>query len=312
MEMKNPVNLSMEYFQKLLRNNSKGEPTMPAEIIKGSEVAEQLREEMKTEVAQLKERGIVPKLTVILIGDDPASHSYVRGKERASNEIGIDSDIIRMKADITEQTLLQEIAKLNDDDTVNGILVQLPLPSHINEQKVIEAISPEKDVDGFHPINIGRMMVGQDTFLPCTPYGILTLLRTKHIKIDGSHAVIIGRSNIVGKPMGQLLLNENATVTYCHSHTKDLASHTKNADILIVAIGREHAIDESFVKQGAAIIDVGVNRTSEGTLTGDVDFEAVKDVASYITPVPKGVGAMTITMLLANTIKAAKRRNERA
>lgn len=284
---------------------------MTAEIIKGFEVASQLRQKMKTEVTELKERGIIPKLTVILIGDDPASHSYVRGKEKASTEVGIESDIIRLDSSITEDFLLNEIKQLNDNETVNGILVQLPLPEHINEQKVIEAISPEKDVDGFHPINIGRMMVSQDTFLPCTPYGILTLLQSKNITIARSNAVIVGRSNIVGKPMGQLLLNEHATVTYCHSRTKDLKFHTKNADILIVAIGKEHAIDASYVKPGATVIDVGVNRTSEGTLTGDVDFEGVKEVAAYITPVPRGVGPMTITMLLANTIKAAKRRHDR-
>ena len=285
---------------------------MTAEIINGFEVASELRQAMKKEVAQLKEQGIIPQLTVILIGEDPASQSYVRGKEKASKEIGIESDIIRMSSDITEAYLLQKIIELNEDDHVNGILVQLPLPEHIDEQKVIETISPSKDVDGFHPTNIGRMMVGQDTFLPCTPYGILTLLRSKDIEIDGSNAVIIGRSNIVGKPMGQLLLNENATVTYCHSRTKDLRAYTKNADILIVAMGKEHAIDTSFVKEGAAVIDVGVNRTAEGTLTGDVDFDQVKEIASYITPVPKGVGPMTITMLLTNTIKAAKRLNKRA
>lgn len=284
---------------------------MTAEIISGLEVAKEIRQTMKTEVTTLKEQGIVPKLTVILIGDDPASHSYVNGKEKASNEVGIESEIIRLESSITEEFLLEKINELNKNENVNGILVQLPLPEHINEQKVIETIAPEKDVDGFHPINIGRMMVGQDTFLPCTPYGILTLLQSKDITISGSNAVIVGRSNIVGKPMGQLLLNENATVTYCHSRTKDLKVHTKNADILIVAIGKEHAIDASYVKPGATVIDVGVNRTNEGTLTGDVDFEDVKKIAAYITPVPRGVGPMTITMLLANTIKAAKRRNER-
>lgn len=281
---------------------------MTAEIIKGLEVAKQIRQNMKEEVIALKKQAITPKLTVILIGDDPASHSYVNGKEKASKEIGIESEIIRLKDDISEADLLDEIDKLNNDETVDGILVQLPLPKHINEQKVIEAIHPDKDVDGFHPISIGRMMVGQDTFLPCTPNGILTLLKSKEIQIEGANAVIIGRSNIVGKPMGQLLLNENATVTYCHSRTKDLKTFTKNADILIVAMGKAHAIDESYVKEGAAVIDVGVNRTNEGKLTGDVDFEAVKEVASFITPVPRGVGPMTITMLLQNTIISAKRR----
>src|SRR5699024_7059148 len=281
---------------------------MTAEIIKGLEVAKQIRQNMKEEVIALKKQAITPKLTVILIGDDPASHSYVNGKEKASKEIGIESEIIRLKDDISEADLLDEIDKLNNDETVDGILVQLPLPKHINEQKVIEAIHPDKDVDGFHPISIGRMMVGQDTFLPCTPNGILTLLKSKEIQIEGANAVIIGRSNIVGKPMGQLLLNENATVTYCHSRTKDLKTFTKNADILIVAMGKAHAIDESYVKEGTAVIDVGINRTNEGKLTGDVDFEAVKEVASFITPVPRGVGPMTITMLLQNTIISAKRR----
>ena len=281
---------------------------MTAEIIKGLEVAKQIRQNMKEEVIALKKQAITPKLTVILIGDDPASHSYVNGKEKASKEIGIESEIIRLKDDISEADLLDKIDKLNNDETVDGILVQLPLPKHINEQKVIEAIHPDKDVDGFHPISIGRMMVGQDTFLPCTPNGILTLLKSKEIQIEGANAVIIGRSNIVGKPMGQLLLNENATVTYCHSRTKDLKTFTKNADILIVAMGKAHAIDESYVKEGAAVIDVGVNRTNEGKLTGDVDFEAVTEVASFITPVPRGVGPMTITMLLQNTIISAKRR----
>lgn len=281
---------------------------MTAEIIKGLEVAKQIRQNMKEEVIALKKQAITPKLTVILIGDDPASHSYVNGKEKASKEIGIESEIIRLKDDISEADLLDKIDKLNNDETVDGILVQLPLPEHINEQKVIEAIHPDKDVDGFHPISIGRMMVGQDTFLPCTPNGILTLLKSKEIQIEGANAVIIGRSNIVGKPMGQLLLNENATVTYCHSRTKDLKTFTKNADILIVAMGKAHAIDESYVKEGAAVIDVGINRTNEGKLTGDVDFEAVKEVASFITPVPRGVGPMTITMLLQNTIISAKRR----
>ena len=281
---------------------------MTAETIKGLEVAKQIRQNMKEEIIELKKQAITPKLTVILIGDDPASHSYVNGKEKASKEIGIDSEIIRLKDDTSEAELLDNIDKLNNDETVDGILVQLPLPEHINEQKVIEAIHPDKDVDGFHPISIGRMMVGQDTFLPCTPNGILTLLKSKQINIDGANAVIIGRSNIVGKPMGQLLLNENATVTYCHSRTKDLKAYTKHADILIVAMGKAHAIDASYVKEGAAVIDVGVNRTNEGKLTGDVDFDDVKEVASFITPVPRGVGPMTITMLLQNTIISAKRR----
>lgn len=280
---------------------------MVAEIINGQELATKLREEMKQDVNQLKEKGITPHLTVILIGDDPASHSYVNGKKKASSEVGISSHIIRMESTVTEEELLQKIAQLNADDSVHGILVQLPIPEHIDEQKIIEAIDPKKDVDGFHPINIGRMIVGQDAFLPCTPFGIIKMLQSKNIEIEGNHVVVIGRSNIVGKPMGQLLLNENATVTYCHSRTKDLKKYTKDADILIVAVGKEHVIDASFIKENAVVIDVGVNRTSDGKLTGDVDFEDVKKKAAFLTPVPKGVGPMTITMLLANTIKAAKR-----
>ena len=279
---------------------------MGAEIINGQLLAKELRENMKNEVTELKQKGLTPHLTVILIGDDPASHSYVRGKEKASAEVGISSEIIRMDKTVDQKTLLTKIAELNKDENVHGILVQLPLPNHIEEQKVIEAIDPAKDVDGFHPINIGRMMVGQDAFLPCTPYGIIEMLKSKNIEIVGKHVVVMGRSNIVGKPMGQLLLNENATVTYCHSKTQDIKSYTKKADILIVAVGKANIVDASYIKDGAVVIDVGVNRTEEGKLTGDVDFDDVKEVASFLTPVPKGVGPMTITMLLSNTIKAAK------
>lgn len=279
---------------------------MTAQVISGKQLAKELRENMKEEINLLKQRGITPHLTVILIGDDPASHSYVNGKKKASEEVGISSEIIKLDATITEDELLDKIQELNKDPNVHGILVQLPLPEHIDEQKVIETIDPKKDVDGFHPINVGRMMIGQDTFLPCTPFGILKMLQSINIDMSGKHAVIIGRSNIVGKPMGQLLLNENATVTYCHSRTKDLKKYTLSADILIVAVGKEHIVDGSYIKDGAVVIDVGVNRTKEGKLTGDVDFEDAKEKASYITPVPGGVGPMTITMLLENTIKAAK------
>lgn len=282
---------------------------MSAEIINGLELAGKLREEMKESVLSLKAEGIEPKLVVILIGDDPASHSYVNGKKKASKEVGIHSEIIRHQANITEEALLEEISRLNEDDTVHGILVQLPIPDHIDEQKVIESINPKKDVDGFHPINIGRMMTNQEAFLPCTPFGIMKMLASKDIETEGKHVVVIGRSNIVGKPMGQLLLNANATVTYCHSRTKNLKEMTKQADILIVAVGKEHVIDSSYIKEGAVVIDVGVNRTAEGNLTGDVDFDDVKEKASYLTPVPKGVGPMTITMLLQNTIDAARRMN---
>lgn len=279
---------------------------MTAQIINGKELAYQLRMKMKDEVSSLKAKGVNPHLTVILVGDNPASKSYVNGKKRASAEIDISSEIIELPVDTSENELLNVIDDLNNNQQVHGILVQLPLPEHIEEQKVIEAIRPEKDVDGFHPINIGRMMTGQETLLPCTPYGIIKMLQEYEIPIEGKHAVVIGRSNIVGKPVGQLLLKENATVTYCHSKTEDLKRITNQADILIVAIGIPHVINAEHVKDGAVVIDVGINRLEDGTLTGDVDFNSALTKASFITPVPKGVGPMTIAMLLENTIKAAK------
>ncbi|WP_156290834.1 bifunctional methylenetetrahydrofolate dehydrogenase/methenyltetrahydrofolate cyclohydrolase FolD [Oceanobacillus salinisoli] len=279
---------------------------MSAEIISGKDLAQELRLNMKQEVEELRKEGITPQLTVVLVGDNPASKSYVKGKEKAAKEVGISSSVIELPATIPEEELLQLIHKLNQDKEVNGILVQLPLPDHISEQKVIETINPDKDVDGFHPVNIGRMMIGEDTFLPCTPYGILTMLKSRNIQLEGKHAVVIGRSNIVGKPVGQLLLNENATVTYCHSRTKDLRNFTTKADILIVAIGKPNVLTAEDIKDGAVVIDVGINRLESGKLTGDVDFESAVSRASYITPVPKGVGPMTIAMLLKNTIKAAK------
>ncbi|MCA1022984.1 bifunctional methylenetetrahydrofolate dehydrogenase/methenyltetrahydrofolate cyclohydrolase FolD [Halobacillus litoralis] len=278
---------------------------MAAEVIYGKQLAENLREEMKQEIITLHEKGVHPKLVVVIIGEDPASKSYVKGKQRASEKVGMDSDLIELPEDTSEQDLLDLISRLNQDDTVHGILVQLPVPDHISDQKIIEAIDPSKDVDGFHPENVGRMLTGQDTFFPCTPYGIMVMLERAAIDVEGKHAVIVGRSNLVGKPVGQLLLNKNATVTHCHSRTKDLKSHTKQADILIVAAGRPGLVTGEHVKEGAVVIDVGVNRV-DGKLTGDVDFESAQEVASHITPVPKGVGPMTITMLLHNTIKAAK------
>ncbi|MDY0408399.1 bifunctional methylenetetrahydrofolate dehydrogenase/methenyltetrahydrofolate cyclohydrolase FolD [Virgibacillus soli] len=275
-------------------------------IISGKKLSRDMREEMKLEIDQLRKIGIKPHLTVIIVGDDPASESYVRGKEKACDEIGMDSTIHKLPSSTSEKELLIEINKLNEDSSVHGILVQLPLPAHIHEQKVIASIHPDKDVDGFHPTNVGKMLTGQDTFLPCTPYGIITMLRSINVELEGKHAVVIGRSNIVGKPVGQLLLNEDATVTYCHSKTTNLQQYTKTADILIVAVGRPHVVNADHIKKGAVVIDVGVNRLENGSLTGDVNFEQVKDVASYITPVPGGVGPMTITMLLKNTIKAAK------
>lgn len=275
-------------------------------VINGKELGQQLRENMKQEVEQLNENNVTPHLTVILVGENPASLSYVRGKEKACAEVGMSTSLIQLSADTSEEELLNIIDEQNNDHAVHGILVQLPLPDQIREKRVIESIDPKKDVDGFHPINIGRMMTGEDAFLPCTPYGIVEMIKSKNITIEGKHAVVIGRSNIVGKPVGQLLLNENATVTYCHSRTENLKEYTLQADILIVALGQANVITPDYVKEGAVVIDVGINRKENGKLTGDVDFEGVKEKAGYITPVPRGVGPMTITMLLKNTIKAAK------
>ncbi|EJS71502.1 bifunctional methylenetetrahydrofolate dehydrogenase/methenyltetrahydrofolate cyclohydrolase FolD [Bacillus wiedmannii] len=280
---------------------------MVAVIIKGNEVAEKKRAQLTEEVVKLKEQGIVPGLAVILVGEDPASRSYVKGKEKGCEQVGIYSELIELPETITEERLLAEIDRLNGDDRINGILVQLPLPKHIEEKAIIERISPEKDVDGFHPISVGRMMTGQDTFLPCTPHGIVELVKETNLDISGKHVVVIGRSNIVGKPVGQLFLNENATVTYCHSKTQNMKELTKLADILIVAVGRPKMVTADYIKEGAVVIDVGVNRLETGKLCGDVDFDNVLDVAGYITPVPRGVGPMTITMLLHNTVESAKR-----
>ncbi len=280
---------------------------MVAVIIKGNEVAEKKRAQLKEKVVKLKEQGIVPGLAVILVGEDPASRSYVKGKEKGCEQVGIYSELIELPETITEERLLAEIDRLNGDDRINGILVQLPLPKHIEEKAIIERISPEKDVDGFHPISVGRMMTGQDTFLPCTPHGILELVKETNLDISGKHVVVIGRSNIVGKPVGQLFLNENATVTYCHSKTQNIKELSKLADILIVAVGRPKMVTADYIKEAAVVIDVGVNRLETGKLCGDVDFDNVLDVAGYITPVPKGVGPMTITMLLHNTVESAKR-----
>ncbi|PGM09003.1 bifunctional methylenetetrahydrofolate dehydrogenase/methenyltetrahydrofolate cyclohydrolase FolD [Bacillus thuringiensis] len=285
---------------------------MVAVIIKGNEVAEKKRAQLTEEVVKLKEQGIVPGLAVILVGEDPASRSYVKGKEKGCEQVGIYSELIELPETITEERLLAEIDRLNGDDRINGILVQLPLPKHIEEKAIIERISPEKDVDGFHPISVGRMMTGQDTFLPCTPHGIVELVKETNLDISGKHVVVIGRSNIVGKPVGQLFLNENATVTYCHSKTQNMKELSKLADILIVAVGRPKMITADYIKEGAVVIDVGVNRLETGKLCGDVDFDNVLDVAGYITPVPKGVGPMTITMLLHNTVESAKNTVESA
>ncbi|GMB07687.1 bifunctional methylenetetrahydrofolate dehydrogenase/methenyltetrahydrofolate cyclohydrolase FolD [Thermolongibacillus altinsuensis] len=279
---------------------------MSAYIINGLELAKEKRAQLAKEVEQLKSEGIQPTLAVVLVGDHPASQSYVKAKQKACEEIGIRSKLLAFPSDITESFLLEQIQALNADDSIHGILVQLPLPKQIDELKVIETIAPQKDVDGFHPLNIGRMMTGQKTFLPCTPYGILFMIQSLNVEIAGKHVVVVGRSNIVGKPVGQLFLREHATVTYCHSRTKNLREITRQADILIVAVGKPNLIRAEDVKKGAIVIDVGVNRLENGKLCGDVHFEEVKEVASYLTPVPKGVGPMTITMLLHNTIQAAR------
>jgi methylenetetrahydrofolate dehydrogenase (NADP+)/methenyltetrahydrofolate cyclohydrolase len=278
---------------------------MAGQIIDGKAIAGKKREELKQAVEELKAKGITPGLAVILVGDDPASQTYVRNKEKACKEVGIYSLLLKYEADITEEFLLAKIKELNENKEIHGILVQLPLPDQINPKVVIEAIHPDKDVDGFHPLNVGKLLTGEDTFIPCTPLGIIEMLKEIHIDLTGKHAVVIGRSNIVGKPMGQLLLGENATVTYCHSKTVDLPSITRQADVLVSAIGQANRITADYVKEGAVVIDVGMNRNQEGKLCGDVLYDEVKNKASYITPVPGGVGPMTITMLLANTVKAA-------
>jgi len=290
---------------------------MTAKIIDGKQVAADMREELKAEVAKLKKKGIVPGLGVVLVGEDPASQSYVTAKERACEEIGIYSDDNRLDANTSQQKLLALIRKMNRDPKINGILVQLPLPDDLNEAQVLLAIDPAKDVDGFHPMNVGKMVVGEKAFLPCTPHGVIQLLIRNGVTLNGAEVVIVGRSNIVGKPLANMLIQKNdtgnATVTVCHTRTKDLAAHTRRADIVIAAAGKPNTVTADMVKDGVVVIDVGVNRVEDATkkqgyrLVGDVDFEAVKEKASLITPVPGGVGPMTITMLLYNTVESAKR-----
>ncbi|OGR03463.1 MAG: bifunctional 5,10-methylene-tetrahydrofolate dehydrogenase/5,10-methylene-tetrahydrofolate cyclohydrolase [Deltaproteobacteria bacterium RIFOXYD12_FULL_50_9] len=289
---------------------------MTAKIISGVDTAKAIRAELKQEIAELKEKhNVVPGLVTILVGADPASQSYVTAKEKTSKELGIYSERLDIPAETTEAELLALVDKCNKNDKINGILVQLPLPKHINEAKILYAIDPTKDVDGFHPVNVGKMILGEQCFLPCTPHGILEMLVRNDIKTSGAEVVILGRSNIVGKPMANLMLQKrpggNATVTLCHTRTKDTVFHTKRADILIAAVGVPKMVTADMVKDGVVIIDVGVNRigkTADGKaiLAGDVDFDAVKEKASYITPVPGGVGPMTITMLMKNTVQAAK------
>ena len=278
-----------------------------ANIINGKEISAQIRAEISQKVKEYNAKtGKLPGLAVVIVGENPASQVYVRNKKKACEQVGFNSWVYEMPENTTQEELNALIDKLNDDADVHGILVQLPLPKHLNEEEIILRIKPEKDVDAFHPYNVGRITIGNPKFLPCTPAGIMELLHRSSIEISGKECVVIGRSNIVGKPMALLLLSENGTVTVCHSKTRDLKEVCKRADILVVAIGKADFVTADMVKEGAVVIDVGMNRNAEGKLTGDVDFESVSRVASYITPVPGGVGPMTITMLLQNTLRAAE------
>jgi len=289
---------------------------MSAKIISGTEIAKEIRVELKKEIAELKEKhGLTPGLATILVGNDPASKVYVGQKDKSCNNLGIYSKMINLPGDIAEEDLLKLIDELNNDSSIHGILVQLPLPEHINETRVLYKIDPNKDVDGFNPVNVGKMIIGEKCFLPCTPHGILELLSRSGVKTEGAEVVIVGRSNIVGKPVLNLMLQKrpsgNATVTLCHTRTKDISFHTKRADILIVATGHPKTVTGDMVKEGVVVIDVGVNRigkTPEGKaiLVGDVEFDSVKEKAAAITPVPGGVGPMTIVMLMKNTVEAAR------
>jgi len=276
-------------------------------LIDGNALSKQLRGDVAQRAAALKARGITPGLAVILVGENPASQVYVRNKVKACEDSGLHSVLEKYEASMTEAQLLARVEALNNDPSIHGILVQLPLPPHIDAHKVIEAISPAKDVDGFHVASAGALMVGQPGFWPCTPYGCMKMLESIHYDLKGKHAVVIGRSNIVGKPMALMLLQQNATVTICHSSTKDLKAMTLQADVVVAAVGKRNVLTADMVKPGAVVIDVGMNRNDEGKLCGDVDFEGVKQVAGWITPVPGGVGPMTITMLLVNTLEAAER-----
>ncbi len=277
-----------------------------SQIIDGKNLAKNIRESLKDEVKELKNAEIYPKLAVIMVGDDKASKVYVKNKSKACEDVGIAYEEYLLPASTKMQELLELIEKLNNDETIHGILVQSPLPNGLDANEAFRTISPKKDVDGFHPINVGKLSLNQDCFISCTPYGIIKMLESYNIPIEGANAVIIGRSNIVGKPLAKCLLNKNATVTVCHSKTKNLKEITKNADILIAAIGKPKFVTEDMVKNGATVIDVGINRTDDGKLVGDTDFENIKEKVQYITPVPGGVGPMTIAMLMYNVVKAAK------
>ena len=280
---------------------------MSAALIDGKQISEAIRGEIRQEVERLKAEGVTPGLVVILVGEDPASQVYVRNKAKACEQLGYYSEVVKLPADTTQEALLDLIGKYNRQDNVHGILVQLPLPKHIQEKAIIDAIAVEKDVDGFHPVSVGNLMIGDDALLPCTPSGVIELLKRTGNDPAGKHAVVIGRSNIVGKPVSMLLLRENATVTMCHSRTPNLPEMARQADILVVAVGVAKLVKKEWVKPGAVVIDVGMNRLPDGKLCGDVDYDDVLDVAGWVTPVPGGVGPMTITMLMANTLKSAKR-----
>ena len=280
-----------------------------AVIISGKEVSAKVRAEVREECGKLKEKGINPGLAVIIVGDDPASRVYVNNKKKACGDVGFVSEEYALPAETTQEELLELIEKLNNKPEINGILCQLPLPAHLDEKSVINAISPLKDVDAFHPSNVGRIMIGDYHFLPCTPAGVMELIHSAGIDVNGKSCVVIGRSNIVGKPMAMLLLHENGTVTICHSRTKNLKEICSSADILVAAVGRPKFVKADMVKEGAVVLDVGINRDENGKLCGDVDFDEVEPKASFITPVPGGVGPMTIAMLMKNTLKAAKLQN---
>ena len=278
-----------------------------AKIIDGKQIAKEVRAEIAAECAELKKKGIIPGLAVVIVGTDPASQVYVRNKKKACEEVGFRSEVFELPEETTEEELLALVKKLNEDVNIHGILVQLPLPEHLDDEVIIANIDPKKDVDAFHPSNVGKIMIGNYDFLPCTPAGVMVLLEKSGIDVSGKECVVVGRSNIVGKPQAMLLLHANGTVTICHSRTKNLAEVTRRADILVVAIGKADFITGDMVKDGAVVIDVGMNRKADGKLTGDVDFATVEPKASYITPVPGGVGPMTITMLLRNTLTSAKK-----
>lgn len=280
-----------------------------AEIINGKELAKNIRLELKNEVSKLKEKGIIPKLAVIMVGDDKASKVYVKNKSKACEEIGIEYEEFLLDENISMEELLNLIEKLNNRKDINGILLQSPIPKNLNIDEAFNKIDYKKDVDGFNPVNVGKLVIGQDSFISCTPYGVIKMLENYNIPIEGKNVVIIGRSNIVGKPLMQCLLKKNATVTICHSKTKNISEITKKADILVAALGKAKFVTKEMVKDGAVVIDVGINRDKSGKLVGDVDFEEAEKIASFITPVPGGVGPMTIAMLMSNVVKACKEQN---